>query len=98
MNPTPLPADFDYESAIPLWKVNLHSKGISREFIFEDFKRAFQFMTESASYAEEINHHPDWSNSWNKVKVRITTHSSPGLTNLDIKLAQKMDELALTIA
>ena len=98
MNPTPLPADFDYESTIPLWKVNLQSNEIIREFIFEDFKRAFQFMTESASYAEEINHHPDWSNSWNKVMVRLTTHSSSGLTNLDIKLAQKMDELALTIA
>jgi len=55
-------------------------------------------MTESASFAEEINHHPDWSNSWNNVKVRLTTHSSPGLTNLDIRLAQKMDELALAIA
>ena len=98
MNPTPLPADFDYESTIPLWKVNLQSNEIISEFIFEDFKRAFQFMTESASYAEEINHHPDWSNSWNKVMVRLTTHSSSGLTNLDIKLAQKMDGLALTIA
>ena len=98
MNPTPLPADFDYESTIPLWKVNLQSNEIIREFIFEDFKRAFQFMTESASYAEEINHHPDWSNSWNKVMVRLTTHSSSGLTNLDIKLSQKMDGLALTIA
>lgn len=98
MHSTPLPADFDFESIIPLWNVNFQSSEISREFIFEDFKRAFQFMTESALYAEEINHHPDWSNSWNNVKVRLTTHSNPGLTNLDIRLAQKMDELALAIA
>lgn len=98
MNSTPLPADFDYESTIPLWNVNFQLNEITREFIFDDFKRAFQFMTESASYAESINHHPDWSNSWNKVMVRLTTHSSSGLTNLDIKLAQKMDGLALTIA
>jgi len=51
-------------------------------------------MTLSAQYAEELDHHPDWSNSWNKVRVSLTTHSAGTLTALDIQLAKAMDAFA----
>ena len=67
---------------------------IWREFVFKDFEQAFQFMTLSAQYAQEIDHHPDWSNSWNRVMVHLTTHSAGGLTQLDMKMAQAMNQFA----
>lgn len=82
------------EKEIPLWSLEGNEKVIQREFIFENFKQAFEFMTLSAQYAEEIDHHPDWSNSWNKVKVALTTHSAGALTKLDIQLAKAMDTFA----
>lgn len=63
-------------------------------FTFADFKQAFEFMTLCAQYAEEIDHHPDWSNSWNKVVVELSTHSAGGLTKLDIQLAKAIDAFA----
>ena len=92
-----LPQDFDFQGAVPLWKVDLQARRISREFIFADFSLAFEFMKQSAQCAEELDHHPDWSNSWNKVLVHLTTHSAKGLTALDIELAQTMDILALRV-
>lgn len=92
-----LPQDFDFQGAVPLWKVDLQARRISREFIFADFSLAFEFMKQSAQCAEELDHHPDWSNSWNKVLVHLTTHSAKGLTALDIELAQTMDVLALRV-
>jgi 4a-hydroxytetrahydrobiopterin dehydratase len=97
MNSLVLPQDFDFQDTIPLWKVDLQAQRISREFIFADFSLAFEFMKQSAQHAEELDHHPDWSNSWNKVLVHLTTHSTKGLTSLDIQLAQAMDILALKI-
>jgi 4a-hydroxytetrahydrobiopterin dehydratase len=92
-----LPAAFDFQEAIPLWQVDLVKQEIVREFTFTNFILAFEFMTQCANYAEEIDHHPDWSNVWNKVVVHLTTHSAKGLTKLDIQLAQAMDALALKI-
>ena len=89
-----LPSDFDFQKSIPLWTLDQARVVICREFKFKDFEQAFGFMTLCAQYAQEIDHHPDWSNSWNAVVVRLTTHSSKGLTELDIQLAQKMDALA----
>jgi len=85
---------FNLEKEIPLWSLDIDGKGIMREFTFADFEQAFQFMTLCAQYAEEIDHHPDWSNSWNKVKVNLTTHSAGGLTKLDLQLAKAMDAFA----
>jgi 4a-hydroxytetrahydrobiopterin dehydratase len=85
---------FDLEKEIPLWLLEMDGKRVVREFTFVDFKHAFEFMTLSAQYAEEIDHHPDWSNSWNKVKVSLTTHSASALTKLDIQLAKAMDAFA----
>ena len=89
-----LPENFDFEKSAPFWTLLPDRKSIERQFTFKDFQQAFEFMTLSAQYAEEINHHPDWSNSWNRVRVILTTHSSGGLTELDMQLARKMNELA----
>jgi 4a-hydroxytetrahydrobiopterin dehydratase len=85
---------FDLEKEIPLWSLEPEDKAIAREFVFTDFQQAFDFMTLCAQYAEKIDHHPDWSNSWNKVSVKLTTHSAATLTTLDIQLAKAMDAFA----
>lgn len=82
------------EKEIPLWVLEGKGKTIQREFVFKSFKQAFEFMTLCAGYAEEIDHHPDWSNSWNKVSVSLSTHSAGALTKLDIQLAKAMDAFA----
>ena len=85
---------FDLYKEIPLWALGPAGKYIAQKFIFENFKQAFEFMTLCAQYAEEIDHHPDWSNSWNTVMVELSTHSAGGLTELDIQLAKAMDAFA----
>ena len=77
-----------------MWAPGPEGKSIAQTFTFADFKQAFKFMTLCAQYAEEIDHHPDWSNSWNKVMVELSTHSAGGLTKLDIQLAKAMDAFA----
>lgn len=68
---------------------------LTREFKFKNFTQAFAFMTEVAFAAEKANHHPDWSNSWNKVKIELTTHSAGNtVTEKDRNLAAKIDEIA----
>ena len=67
---------------------------MTREFIFQDFKQAFAFMSLCAQYAEELDHHPDWNNSWNRVLVHLSTHSMKALTTLDIEMAKAMDAFA----
>ena len=92
-----LPSDFDYLGAIPLWRVDPSGIQIHREFIFQDFNQAFAFMTLCAQYAEEIDHHPDWKNSWNRVNVSLSTHSVKTLTELDVQMAKAMDRFALQV-
>ena len=70
-------------------------KFICREFSFKDFNSAFAFMTSVALLAEKSNHHPDWSNLYNTVKVALTTHDADGLTEKDFKLASAIDQLLL---
>lgn len=69
-------------------KGNLH-----RVFEFKDFSAAFGFMTRAALAAEKMDHHPDWSNSWNKVTVDLCTHSAGGLTKNDFDLAAAMQQI-----
>lgn len=92
-----LDANFDFESALPQWRLAPSGIQISREFIFQDFQQAFAFMKLCAQYAEAIDHHPDWQNSWNRVTVSLTTHSAKALTELDIQLAKAMDRFALQL-
>lgn len=95
--PKLLAKDFDFEKTLPDWQVNLSNPELTRVFIFKDFKSAFQFMTLCANFAEELDHHPDWSNSWNMVSVHLSTHSMKALTELDITMACAMDQFALQV-
>lgn len=76
------------------WTVCDDGKTISKVFRFDDFSAAFAFMTRVALFAEKWDHHPDWSNGYNRVTVSLTTHDAGGLSGRDIQLATKMDELA----
>jgi 4a-hydroxytetrahydrobiopterin dehydratase len=67
---------------------------LHRDFKFEDFVTAFGFMASCALVAEKLNHHPEWSNVWNKVVVDLTTHDAGGISALDFELAAAMDKLA----
>jgi 4a-hydroxytetrahydrobiopterin dehydratase len=67
---------------------------LRRDFKFPNFAQAFGFMTSAAIEAEKMNHHPEWFNVYNKVIVHLTTHSAAGVTELDLALASKMNELA----
>jgi len=66
---------------------------IIRDFKFKTFVEAFSFMTAIALEAEKMNHHPDWSNSYNKVSVALTNHVAKGVTQLDFDLANKIDRI-----
>jgi len=76
----------------PAWAVvdgKLH-----REIVFGDFAEAFAFMTRVAIHAEKLDHHPEWSNVWNRVTIDLVTHDAGGLTDLDIELADCIDVAA----
>ena len=74
------------------WKPTSDNRdAITKEFKFKDFKRAFSFMTSVALKAEEIGHHPEWSNVYNKVFVILTTHDVKGLSEKDVMLGQFID-------
>ncbi len=79
---------------LPNWKLSADGTAIHRTFTFADFSEAFGFMTRAALFAESLNHHPDWSNSYKKVAVTLSTHDAGGLTKLDIALAEAMDAIA----
>ncbi len=77
---------------LPGWT---YSRGkLHKEFEFKDFPQAFGFMTRVAPVAESMNHHPEWSNVYNKVVVDLATHDAGGVTDLDINLAKRMQEAA----
>jgi 4a-hydroxytetrahydrobiopterin dehydratase len=65
---------------------------ITREFAFPDFNRAFAFMTQVALAAEKADHHPEWTNVYNKVRITLTTHDAGGVTEKDLDLARFADE------
>lgn len=66
---------------------------LHRELAFADFSEAFGFMSRVALLAESRNHHPDWSNSWNKVVIDLVSHDAGGLTDADVELAQAINGL-----
>jgi len=79
-------------SDLPGWEVvdgRLH-----REFRFGDFACAFGFMAAAATYAEKLDHHPEWSNVYSRVTVDLVTHDAGGITGLDVRMAARMSELA----
>ena len=76
------------------WSLLDNRDAISKEFKFESFYQAWGWMTQVAICAEKLDHHPEWSNTYNRVQVVLTTHSCDGLSGLDIKLAKFMDKVA----
>jgi len=67
---------------------------IVKDFKFENFREAMSFMVRAAFEAEELNHHPNWSNVYNSVQVELQTHSEGGVTSKDIELAARMEKIA----
>ena len=78
----------------PSWIID--NKAIKKEFKFDDFIDAFGFMCKVALLSERMDHHPNWQNTYNKVKIELTTHDIGGITNNDIKLAESIDKLIKT--
>ena len=66
---------------------------ITKTFMFKDFKDAFGFMANAALLADQMNHHPEWSNVYNKVVITMSTHDAGGVTALDIQFAEAMNRL-----
>ena len=77
------------------WSIKAGDRdAIEKTFKFADFKSAFAFMSASALKAEQMDHHPEWFNVYNRVEVTLTTHDADGVTALDVELAGYMDKLA----
>ena len=76
------------------WRHDAASDSIERHFSFGDFSAAFGFMSRVALAAEAAGHHPDWSNSYNRVRITLTTHDAGGLSVRDIALARAIDAIA----
>ena len=76
------------------WTVADGGAAIARTFDFRNFSEAFGFMTRVALAAEKMDHHPDWSNVYKTVEVKLSTHDSGGVTELDVKLARQMNRFA----
>ena len=73
------------------WEILDGRDAIVKTFKFKSFRHAWAWMSHVALWAEKIDHHPEWSNTYNRVEVLLITHSCDGLSDLDIKLAQEME-------
>ncbi|WDR01709.1 4a-hydroxytetrahydrobiopterin dehydratase [Devosia algicola] len=82
-------------AALNGWVYDESANSISHVFKFKDFSEAFGFMSRIALAAEAANHHPDWSNSFNKVTIILTSHDAGGLTQKDMALAKIIDEILI---
>ncbi len=79
-------------ASLPHWRHDTVRGGtLTREFLFEDFGQAFGFMTRLALAAERLDHHPEWSNVYNRVTILLTTHDADGLSMRDIEFARLAD-------
>lgn len=93
----PLLSDADVESALaglPGWTLEEGGRAITRTYRFGNFVEAFGFMASCALEAEKADHHPEWSNVYRTVSVRLTTHDAGGLTGKDVALARAFDACA----
>ena len=87
---TPLPQDL----ADAGWSLASDGKAIAKTFRFRGFRDAIAFMARAAFEADHMNHHPEWSNAYNRVEVRLTTHDSDSLSDNDIELAKRMEKVS----
>jgi len=84
----------DVLAGLPGWtRADDPREAVTRSFRFDDFNAAFGFMTRVAIMADRLDHHPEWSNVYNRVDVVLTTHDAGGVTELDLKLGQFMNSL-----
>lgn len=75
------------------WSFDEKVEAIGRQFRFRDFSEAFGFMARVALIAETMGHHPDWSNTYNRVSIALSTHDAGGVTKKDVELAEKISRL-----
>ena len=80
-------------ATLPEWRMVDGRDAIRRDFAFRDFSAAWGFMSRVALLAEKQDHHPEWSNVWNRVSITLSTHDAGGLSARDIALAQAIDRL-----
>ena len=83
----------DALEGLPEWDHDDARDALTRNFTFDDFSQAFAFMTQVALLAEKADHHPEWSNVWNRVDILLTTHDAGGLSGRDIDMARAIDAL-----
>lgn len=76
------------------WELEDDGKALVRSFRFNDFSEAFGFLTRVALYAEKADHHPEFTNVWNRVDFRLTSHDADGVTHRDVKLAEAINQFA----
>ncbi len=79
---------------LPSWQPVVGRDAITRTLLFDDFNAAWSFMSRVALRAEQLCHHPEWFNVYNRVEVTLTTHDCGGLSTLDIELGQFIDQAA----
>ncbi|MCS6922508.1 MAG: 4a-hydroxytetrahydrobiopterin dehydratase [Elioraea sp.] len=80
-------------SELPEWRLVEGRDAIARSFRFRDFAEAWGFMSRVALLAEKHDHHPEWSNVWNRVEIVLTTHDAGGLSERDVALARAIDAI-----
>ncbi len=73
------------------WELAAGRDALTKVFKFKNFRKAFAWMSEMALWAEKMDHHPEWSNTYNEVTVTLQTHTANAITELDTKLATRMD-------
>lgn len=81
----------DALAELSLWRLRDDGLAIERSFRFADFSQAFAFMARVAMQAEKLDHHPEWSNVWNRVDIALTTHDAGGLSGRDVEMARAID-------
>lgn len=92
--PIPRLTDFQRDALLadcPDWTLRGDGLAIERDFTFADFGEAFGFMTRVAIYADKADHHPEWSNVYNKVHITLTTHDADGLSQRDADMAKAVN-------
>ncbi|PZU58641.1 MAG: 4a-hydroxytetrahydrobiopterin dehydratase [Brevundimonas sp.] len=82
-------------AALPAWRADDGPReALVRRLVFADFNAAFGFMTRVALLADKMDHHPEWSNVYNRVDVLLTTHDADGVTRRDVEMARFIDQVA----
>jgi len=93
VEPLSAPRRESLPALLPRWAVTPGRDALHRAFRFRDFSEAFAFMTRVAMLAEAQDHHPEWSNVWNRVEIILTTHDAGGLSERDLRMAAAIEAL-----